>query len=211
MAVTSQFVAGQILTADDLNRSSIPIVSSTSDITSPFTGQLVFNTTGNTLHRYTGSTWTLYDPNTQWLFKTSNESVTSSTTLQNDDTFAFTVLASARYALEGYCVYQGATDTAGGLKADFTVPSGASFEWTNFGANTSGTSQYNVTTQGASVARDMPTLPPPSPPGMSFQPKGWLLVAATPGTLQFRWAQQTSNATATIVRAGSWMKLTRIA
>lgn len=144
------------------------------------------------------------------VFKTVTESVTSNTTLQSDDQLFFSVVANSRYTLEGYVIYDGATDTAGGLKADFTVPAAASFEWTNFGANTGGVTGYNVTTQGASVARDMPTLPTPSPPGMSFRPAGYIFTAGTAGTLQFRWAQQTSNATATRVRSGSWMRLAKI-
>lgn len=60
MALTQQFTAGQILTASQLNQSSVPVVSSTSDITSPFTGQLVLLTTGNLMWRYTGSAWVPY-------------------------------------------------------------------------------------------------------------------------------------------------------
>lgn len=59
MALTQQFTAGSKLTAAQLNASSIPIVSSTSDIAAPFTGQVLFNTTDNCLYRYTGSAWVL--------------------------------------------------------------------------------------------------------------------------------------------------------
>jgi hypothetical protein len=60
MAITAQFAAGADLTAAMLKASSIPVVSSTADITSPFTGQMVFNTTDNQLYRYTGSAWAVY-------------------------------------------------------------------------------------------------------------------------------------------------------
>lgn len=57
MAVTGQFAAGSDLTAASLNSSSIPVVSATSDILAPFTGQIVFNTTDNKLYRYTAGSW----------------------------------------------------------------------------------------------------------------------------------------------------------
>lgn len=56
MALTAQFVEGP-LSADQLNTSSIPVVSSTADIIAPFEGQWVFNTTDNMLYRYSGIAW----------------------------------------------------------------------------------------------------------------------------------------------------------
>jgi hypothetical protein len=46
---------------------------------------------------------------------------------------------------------------------------------------------------------------------LSFLPHGYLTTAGTAGTLQFRWAQKVTNATATRIISGSWMKLTRTA
>lgn len=60
MALTQQFASGEDLTAAKLNASSIPVVSSTADITTPFTGQVVLLTTGNLLWRYSGSAWVPY-------------------------------------------------------------------------------------------------------------------------------------------------------
>lgn len=207
MALTQQFAAGATLTAAALNASSIPIVSSTADITSPFTHQIIYNSSIPGLQRYNGSSWELFDPLTVWKMKTAAESVTSSIALQNDDTFAFSVVASATYALEGYVLFTAAA--AGDINCDFTVPAGASFEWTNFGTpGTGAPTNYNVVAQGAAVARQIDGN---DATVMSFPLQGWLTTAGTAGTLQFRWAQGTSSATATIVRAGSRMKLTRIA
>lgn len=60
MALTQQFTAGSTLTATKLNESSIPVVTSTSDISSPFAGQIIFNATDARLWRYTGSAWVIY-------------------------------------------------------------------------------------------------------------------------------------------------------
>lgn len=56
MALTAQFAPFTVLGAAALNASSIPVVTSTADITSPFLGQLIFNTTDNMVYRYDGTT-----------------------------------------------------------------------------------------------------------------------------------------------------------
>jgi hypothetical protein len=55
VALTQQFVNGPV-DADDLNSSSIPVVTATTDIISPFGGQLIFNTTDNLVYRYDSGT-----------------------------------------------------------------------------------------------------------------------------------------------------------
>lgn len=146
--------------------------------------------------------------------KPANESVTSSATLQDDNDFAFAVAANAIYTLQTYIIYSGAIDGgtgAGGLKMQFTGPAGAGMTWTNFGANVSGgVTNYNVVAEGlaAGAPRSVPTNAGTT---MTCQPKGTLVTSGTSGTLQFRWAQNTSNATATVVGINSWMRLKRVA
>lgn len=62
MAVTSWLGAGGILTAAIYNTSSIPIVSATSDIVSPVTNQIIYNSATGKLHKYSGSAWAVYNP-----------------------------------------------------------------------------------------------------------------------------------------------------
>jgi hypothetical protein len=66
MALTQQFTAGTRPTATKLNESSVPVVSSTADISAPFTGQLVFSTTDTRLWRYTGSAWAVFSGGPTW-------------------------------------------------------------------------------------------------------------------------------------------------
>lgn len=144
------------------------------------------------------------------IVKPSTESVTSSTVLQNDNDFSWSVLASATYVLDSYLIYDGAADTAGGLKMQFTVPTAATFfKWSNYGANSAALTSYNVVAEDAAAG---------SPRGvgtnagtvMSLAPRATLINGANAGTLQFLWAQVTSNATATRILQGSWMRLTRV-
>ncbi|MFK0252134.1 hypothetical protein [Streptomyces sp. NPDC090445] len=46
--------------------------------------------------------------------------------------------------------------------------------------------------------------------GSSVCPVGRLTAGGTAGTLQLRWAQTASSATPTIIKTGSWLRLTRI-
>lgn len=142
------------------------------------------------------------------VLKTITESVASSTTLQNDDELVLAVAANSKYALEGYFLYDGST--AADLKVAFTVPTGATINWSPFAPTSGvGTTDYNVTvitTSGGTrgVACNGATV-------MSMQPKGYISVGATAGNLQLQFAQVASNATATRILAGSWMMLTRLA
>jgi hypothetical protein len=143
--------------------------------------------------------------------KPGNEPVTSSTALQDDNDFAFAVAANAVYVLDdALLLYSGAATGAGDLKMQFTGPAGSTFVWTNFGANIGGSTQYNVVTEtlAAGAPRSVPTN---FTTQMSCSPKGTLVTAGTSGILQFRWAQNTSSATATVVAINSWMRLRRVA
>lgn len=146
---------------------------------------------------------------TAYAIKSVTEVVTASTTLQNDDHLFFPLAINSTYFLEGFVHYDGAVTPAGGLKAQFTLPAGAGIAWSNFGVNTSGLTQYNATTQGIGVARDMGT----NGAGgiLAFQPKGVLTTAGTAGTLQLQWAQQTANATPTQVFVNALLRLTKLA
>lgn len=202
-----------------VNVGGIPIVNSTSDVTAPYNGQMVFNLSTLSLHRYQSSDAAWYRfPDVQTKYKAATESVTSSTTLQDDDVFVFPVVANSAYALEGYLCFDGAQAAAsptsvGGLKSAFTGPAGASMFWTNFGGATEfagDLATYNMVAQGLTGTRNVGTQVTATAT-MTMQPKGVLVVGGTAGNLQFRWAQAASNATATRILGGSWMRLSKIA
>lgn len=143
-----------------------------------------------------------------YVLKTSTESVTSSTTLQNDDQLALPVSANSKYTIEGLIIYDGAS--AGDFKVAFTTPSGATINWTAGGPQSGiGVTSYNAnvaTSSGAALALACNG----AGNSMGANPKGYLSVSSTSGNLQLQWAQQASSATATRVFLGSWLRLTRI-
>lgn len=51
------FFAGEKLRAADMNNASIPVVNSTSDVTSPYAGQVVYSSATGILMLYDGTLW----------------------------------------------------------------------------------------------------------------------------------------------------------
>lgn len=143
-----------------------------------------------------------------YIRKTANESVTSSVTLQNDDHLLLALAANTKYAFEGFFIYDGAT--ASDIQVAFTVPSGATINYSAFGpvsgVSATSYSSYGISASGGSLAiacNGANNL-------MGMQPKGYVATAGTAGNLQFQWAQQISGATASRIFANSWMQATVI-
>lgn len=143
--------------------------------------------------------------------KSAVESVTNSTTMQNDDELLLAVEANATYSVDLHLFYDAAT--AGDITIGWAGPSGATMNWGMIGAHvneTSSTTVTNVTMPqftigqtndlggGASVATYAVV-------------HGTLITAGTAGNLNFRWAQRALSGTATNVRAGSQLILKRTA
>lgn len=148
-----------------------------------------------------------------YIEKTIDEPLASTTTLQNDDVLVLPMAANSKYRMFAYILYEGAADAGtgqGGLKMQFTGPSGASGKWTNFGVNTGALTTYNVVPEdlGAASPRSVGTN---GATQMSCAPAGRFVTGSTAGSLQFKWAQNISNATSTIVKAGSWLELVKVA
>jgi hypothetical protein len=139
-----------------------------------------------------------------------DETVTSSTTLQDDDELVFAVGANETWEVE--VVLHSYGSNSGDLKSGFTVPTGAvarsacapgfmSNAGSNFGAiyplivdqtgsTFSGLSQLSAVTM---VVR-----------------RALVVTGGTAGNVQLQWAQNTSNGTGTVVKNYSYLKATRV-
>lgn len=141
--------------------------------------------------------------------KTADESVTSSTTLQNDDQLKYPLLANLTYVFNLLAFYEGST--TGDIKFAFTVPTGATLEWASLRAGGSlASASFGTTTEdvlgsgtvafgGANGAGTR----------LPFQARGIVVMGSTAGDLQFQWAQTTSDAVATTVFARSFLQVQR--
>lgn len=155
---------------------------------------------------------------TQLIQKTADESVTSNTTPQNDDELFVSVAANAVYVIDAWIfAYQGAPSTGTGsatidLKTDWAVPAGVTgWKWC-MGPATTMTSRESTTVvlalSGFGTDRSY---------GLNDSNNGTVIhehlivtTAATSGTAQFRWSQDTSNALASTVGALSHLIVQRV-
>lgn len=138
--------------------------------------------------------------------KTTNESVSSATTgttLQNDDDLFLTVVANAVYRIEG--VLKMASPSAADLKLAFTVPAGATFDWSLHGIIAAASATTDDFLAGLTAASTQ------SVGGFGAgtvigKVDGLLVVGGTAGTIRLQWAQDTANAGGTSMLAGSFLE-----
>ena len=137
----------------------------------------------------------------QFVAKAADQSV-GNTTLTPDTDLTVSVVANCTYVMELKGIF---TAVSGGdIKLSWgTLPTGATFTWSGASSSSGTGSVFSgaVTDlwngSGASTQR-------------SFWYSGLLITGANAGTLQFEFAQNTSNATATVMKIGSWMSVTRV-
>lgn len=146
--------------------------------------------------------------------KTIDESVTSSTVLQNDDELSVPVGLNATYDFEAFILTMvagsvvdiqvawafpaGATLIDGGIGPEVALGSGADISQGKWQANTIDfTSPSTARTYGSSSIATNILL------------KGTLITTNTAGNLTFQWAQAASSGTPQKVLGGSWLRAWR--
>jgi len=145
--------------------------------------------------------------------KTADESVTSSTTVQNDDHLFLAVAANIVYVLDAWLVTFCSVDTTD-FKMGFTLPSGATLSFSANGLkfNTTG-DVHGLIQQQALINQSSPTATQVAGTvgdNTVVNVRGLLTVGSTAGNLQLQWAQFASVATAVTLKAGSWMRLEKV-
>jgi hypothetical protein len=134
--------------------------------------------------------------------KTADETVTSSTTLQDDDHLVVAIEAGCNYIFS--CFLSISANSTYGSKYDFSVPSGAS------GFFTASSIRHNqspwVTRQNAIGTGTGTTF---FETGLMVL-TGWVENPTNAGNFTLRWAQSTSSGTALTIQKTSFMTLTRI-
>ena len=154
--------------------------------------------------RVTAAQLTLMEP--LLVYKLAAEAVTSSTTLQNDDELFLPVAANAFYILD--CWIQFNALVGADIKIAWTVPTSATMNYSALGTGPTNYTDYDTSVVSSGTARPAKGN---APTPQAISSRGHLQTSSTAGTLQLQWAQNTSNATATSVLAGSWIRLNRVA
>jgi hypothetical protein len=141
-------------------------------------------------------------------------SKTSSTTLSDATGLAVPLAASATYAIDAYISY--VTGATADVKVAFSAPTGSTGHWALMPLAASATgssgsldatrqSGFGDTVTQTAGGSDVYTL------GMACQPHAYVVTSGASGLLQVRFAQATSSASPTLVKAGSWIRALRLA
>ncbi|MEU2143606.1 hypothetical protein ABZ741_04745 [Streptomyces globisporus] len=144
---------------------------------------------------------------TRTVDKPTDEQVVSSLVLQDDDHLTLPVTAGGRYTVDAMLAVDG--DPAADLLLTLAAPPGSTGYWTP-GAVTlgvsDGTGSIRLTryAPGASIGVGITAA------GLIVAPLGTITAGAN-GSITVQWAQNVSSATPTILRAGSWLRVTRTA
>lgn len=146
--------------------------------------------------------------------KLSDQTVTSSTTLVNDTALVTpTLAANTTWDLDMFLIYTaGGAASTNGIKFGFSGPSGAVLDWVPYSKiDTDGTQTAAAVWL---IRRSITDTIPSGGSGttnMCAHIRGVLKLSTTAGVLQFQWAQNTSNATGTVVKGASSMTLRQVA
>jgi hypothetical protein len=131
--------------------------------------------------------------------KSADQSVTSSTTLVNDTHLKFAVAANETYIFQLW-LFTYAADGTPDIKVTCAGPAGSTVLWSSsqviFNA-AAATTLTSVNTSGVSADLFVDAN------NRAIQLYGTIANGATAGDLQFQWAQNTSSANSTTVKAGS--------
>lgn len=130
--------------------------------------------------------------------KTADESLANTAAIQDDDDLTFTVEANSNYLITAVLLVS--AGTSGDFKFNFNLPASAIVDGVYLGELTvADFSEFSEAADEDVQVEDSAEHP--------IQLTATLQVAGTAGTATFEWAQQTSNASATTVHAGSVMTL----
>jgi hypothetical protein len=140
--------------------------------------------------------------------KTADESVTSSTALQNDDHLTFAIAANEEWTAF-FSIDGGDNLVTTGLNFAVTVPAGATLD----ARATCSQSDSTGTLSGNSTASASVLWSPTVFGGLKFHITGalWVLNGANAGSVTIQWAQGSSSLTALTLKKGSSLVAYRIA
>lgn len=154
------------------------------------------------------STWNSWFVNILFARKTADETIASTTTLQDDNDLFVSVEANAIYHVivslkelsqPGDDFKTGWTGPAGyGFNGEARGPSGAAAALTDLVAADVGTGSHGIQFGGIASFN------------LPVRIEGILTTSGTAGTFRLQWAQFSSSASGTTVKAGSFMVLRRV-
>lgn len=194
--------AGLEGTADRLNASLLQSDVIGSRPAAGQTGRFFFATDTKELSRDNGTGWDAIIPPGP-IFKTGDESVTSSTTMQDDDDLKFTVSANEKWHIR-LILRMSAANVTPDIKITWTVPSGAVGRWWQVSDLVASTAlPFTAIGLVSNISSNLDTTE------RTQVYEGYVVIGGTAGTVQLQWAQTVSDAGAVTVHEESHLIVTR--
>jgi hypothetical protein len=144
---------------------------------------------------------------TMFAARTSNSAGKQNNTMAADSQLVVPVVAGT-YIVDSQIIYT--SPTTAGFQAGWSAPGSSTFSWSSWGPGSAVTASEGVTKyEGRSLAVTA-LLGGAGATVLTLRPGG-LLVSGGSGSLTFRWAQQTTIASDTVVQTDSWVRAVRVA
>ena len=140
----------------------------------------------------------------RYAYKAADETITNNSTMQDDNDLYMSVVANGVYHFELIGSYQAAA--AAGLKIEWSAPAGTSMDVSRFLCKVATAVSYDVTNALGAVAGFTGTAAP-----VPIRLESTVFVGGTAGTVKFRWAQNTANASNALFFKGTVLRVTRLA
>ena len=215
------WVASEVVTASLMNTHVRDNLLETAVAKVTTQGDLVYATGANALARLAkGTAYQVLRMNSgatapEWtqgdleVIKSADESVTSSTTLQDDDQLVFAIPASEVWYMDMMLIVDG--NSTADFKAKFTVPASCVMGWIirDHMAAGGSTSVRTIFTEANTALVEIDGSAGRAYPYVRIE--AYIVNSTNAGTIQLQWAQNTSNATATTVKKGSWLRARKLA
>jgi hypothetical protein len=142
------------------------------------------------IERSNATAWANFGPQIRAIVKATDETVASSTTLQDDNVLLFAIAASETWAFR-FVLHLLSASATPDFKYTIAVPSGATGNFFDMLANTVVAFAATSTVDLAAATAKVLVI------------EGSVTNGATAGNVKLQWAQNTSDATATAVKAFS--------
>lgn len=186
------------------------VTARNSAISSPNIGQMAWCDDSDELYLYSGNTSTWVGAIPRVVFKTADKTITSSTTLTTDTDFTLALEASSWYIMKFTLFY--VAHSSADIKFQSTYSGTASSAlWTMNFQDINTTSPGPITMHLESIIMTTTPMIAGGVTGTNLYAHGTARFATTTaGNYNLQWAQNTSNATGSVLQKGSWMSCLKV-
>lgn len=201
--------SGAVGPANTLSIGTVNTGTAGSSASASITGTAPTQTLSLTIPRGdTGATGATGTNNTTIVRKIADETVTSSTTVQDDDHLVIALAANSVYAFDSFIMFD--CDATADIKFTFTGPASSTISFTSDGVSAGNSNNIGSIKMDVNAAGIETVLGGFIGTKTAIRPAGVIVTGATAGNLTFRWAQNITSGTPTTVYTNSWLRAQKV-